>query len=406
MTRHRIFYGWITVASTHVVLLLIFGIAYSFAAFFNSFAREFSASRGDVSLVFALSGFLYFLVGAFAGTLADRVHPRLIVSAGVVFICAGLMLASFATSIAMLYVTYGLGIGFGIGFAYVPSVGALQPWFFLRRGFATGVAVMGIGIGTLLVPILTATLIAASDWRVALRTLCAIVLPLGLIAATLIDNDPRRHGVFPDNADCAPPQSGKGAGLTLGQALKSATYWRLFASCFGCSLGLFVPFAHLAPYARDHGLSERQGVLLVGLIGVGSIIGRFALSGLADRFGRSSMMITLFLGMAAMMLVWLASSGFAALALFSVVFGILYGGFVALSPPLYADYFGARNISGIIGTIWIAAGVGHLLGPALAGFAYDAMGSYRLPILVCAGGNLVAAGAMWGIRQSRATSRA
>jgi len=105
------------------------------------------------------------------------------------------------------------------------------------------------------------------------------------------------------------------------------------------------------------------------------------------------------------MLFWLGAVQFASLAIFSLVFGTLYGGFVALSPPLYADCFGARSISGIIGTIWIAAGAGHLVGPALAGFAYDATGSYRLPIAVCAGGNLFAAAVMWGMQPARRVRR-
>ena len=99
------FYGWIVVAATHAVLVVIFGVAYSFAAFFGAFEQEFAASRGDVSLVFAICGFLYFMVGAFAGQLADRFGPRRVVAAGIVFLALGLAGASRADSLAALYVT-------------------------------------------------------------------------------------------------------------------------------------------------------------------------------------------------------------------------------------------------------------------------------------------------------------
>jgi MFS family permease len=69
------------VGGAFVCVAVIFGVAYSFAAFFRSFASEFAAERADVSLVFGLSGLIYFLLGAGAGMLADRFGPRLVCSA-------------------------------------------------------------------------------------------------------------------------------------------------------------------------------------------------------------------------------------------------------------------------------------------------------------------------------------
>ena len=106
-----VFYGWVVVAATHAVLFVIFGVAYSFAAFFGALEQEFAANRGDVSLVFAISGFLYFMVGAFAGQLADRFGPRRVVAAGIAFLALGLAAAGRADSLEALYVTYSIGIG-------------------------------------------------------------------------------------------------------------------------------------------------------------------------------------------------------------------------------------------------------------------------------------------------------
>ena len=77
----------------------------------------------------------------------------------------GLALAGMARTIVEVYVAYGLGVGLGVGCSYVPAIGAVQRWFVRRRGFASGLAVSGIGVGTLVVPPLAAHLIASVGWR-------------------------------------------------------------------------------------------------------------------------------------------------------------------------------------------------------------------------------------------------
>ena len=74
-------YGWVVVWATFVALGVIFGVAYSFAAFFEPFVSEFRAQRADVSLVFGLCGLIYFALGAFGGMLSDRLGPRLVTGA-------------------------------------------------------------------------------------------------------------------------------------------------------------------------------------------------------------------------------------------------------------------------------------------------------------------------------------
>ncbi|MBC7731637.1 MAG: MFS transporter, partial [Bacteriovorax sp.] len=126
-------YGWVVVWASFTALAVIFGVAYSFAAFFESFTTAFAASRAEVSLVFGLSGLLYFVLGAFGGMLSDRFGPRRVSSAGMLCIVAALGLGSVATSITQLTLTYGIGLGVGIALVYTPAIGCVQPWFTRRR---------------------------------------------------------------------------------------------------------------------------------------------------------------------------------------------------------------------------------------------------------------------------------
>ncbi len=89
-------------------------------------------------------------------------------------------------------------------------------------------------------------------------------------------------------------------------------------------------------------------------------------------------------------MIWAIATTFWPLAVFAFVFGVAYGGWVALLPSVVMDYFGGRNVSGIIGVLYTSAGIGTLIGPAAAGFAFDVSHSYTVPILLSAAGNVIA----------------
>jgi len=367
-------YGWVVVWAVFTALAVIFGVSYSFAAFFESFASEFQASRAEVSLVFGLSGLVYFVLGAFGGMLADRFGPRLVTSVGMLCIAAALLAGSAATSMTQLVAAYGLGLGVGIALVYTPAIGCVQPWFTRRRGLAAGLASAGIGAGTLAVPLLAAAAIAQWQWRGAMLALAAGVAVLGLAATLLL----RRAPAAARRADGTVP------GTPLGQALRSRSFLWLYAMCVLAAPAMFIPFAHLSAAARDAGVADAQAVGLVGLIGIGSLTGRFAIGALADRVGRPMTLVLVQASLGLSMGLWLAADGYPALAVFALWMGLSYGGIVSLMPALCMDLFGARAVSSIIGALYTGAALGNLGGPWLAGRVFDASGSYAGVVLGCA----------------------
>ncbi|WP_341886841.1 MFS transporter [Variovorax sp. YR752] len=391
--RPRFFHGWLVVAGAFAVMFVGFGCAYTFSAFLDALQRDFGASRGEVSLVFSLAGFLYFGLGVFSGPLADRWGARRLAVAGMVLVGLGLALASQARSLTQIFWAYGLGVGLGVGASYVPVLGAVQRWFVRQRGFASGLAVSGIGVGTLAMPPLASWLIDTLGWGDAYLALGVLAAVVGVGLALLVENDPRARGLGPDGD---PPKAQASTALPPGasvrEAIGSGRFAGLYAACLISSFGLFVPFVHLVPYALDHGVAASSAVLLLGAIGVGSTAGRFFLGGLADRMGRHYALPLMSAGMALSLVVWAVSGGFWGLALFAFAYGVFYGGFVALLPALVMDWFGGRHIGAIIGILYTSVAIGTLIGPSAAGFAFDLTRSYLLPILVAIGANLVAAG--------------
>jgi len=406
LSNGGLFRGWLVVAGAFAVTLVGFGSAYTFSAFLESLQKDFGASRGSVSLVFSLAGFLYFGLGVLSGPLADRWGSRRLAVAGMVLVGLGLAVAGQAQSLTQIYLAYGLGVGLGVGASYVPVLGAVQRWFVRRRGFASGLAVSGIGVGTLVMPPLASLFIQTLGWRHAYLALGGLAVVVGVGMALLIENDPRDRGLGPDGDPPQPLAASAGPeGSTVRDAVRSRRFAGLYAACLISSFGLFVPFVHLVPYALDHGVPNASAVLLLGAIGVGSTAGRFFLGGLADRMGRAQTMLLMSTGMALSLLVWAASSGFPGLAVFAFFYGAFYGGFVALLPALVMDYFGGRNIGAIIGVLYTSVAFGTLVGPAAAGFAFDISRSYMLPILSSVGANLVAAGIMWAMSRMDASAK-
>lgn len=371
-------YGWVVVAAAFTLMFVGFGAAYAFAAFFKAFQSEFGASRAHVALVFSVAAFVWFVSGAPGGMLADRLGPRRVTGAGVACLVAALWLASRAGSVEMLYITYSVGIGLGVGLVYVPAVGAVQPWFTANRALASGIAVAGIGAGNFAVPLLATWWIDLFGWRGAYAVLAVFVLVLGGLSAAAIRALPR-------------PRAAPAQGATVRAALASRHFRFLYASVVLSCIGLFIPMVHLSPFAQDAGYSDAQGVALVSFIGLGSLLGRFAVGPFADRLGRALSLALAYAGLGAMLLVWWLSREYWILAAFALAFGTFYGASVALLPTIIMDLYGARAVSGIIGCLYTGGGIGTLLGPWLAGAAYDALGSYDVPILAGAAFSFLAA---------------
>ena len=176
---------------------------------------------------------------------------------------------------------------------------------------------------------------------------------------------------------------GVAAGASLRQALHSRSFWWLYLATVTAAPSMFIPFAHASAAARDLGIDEARAVGLVGMIGMGSVIGRFVIGGLADRIGRILTLVLLQVSMGASLMLWSLSTGYTGLALFALWFGLSYGGIVSVLPAICMDIFGARAVSAIIGTLYTGAALGNLLGPVVAGAVFDASRHYGPVIWGC-----------------------
>jgi len=361
--------GWVAVGATFASTFILFGIAYSFGAFFNSMSVEFGASRSATSAVFAITTCLFFTGGIITGPLSDRFGPRPVLIFGGIAIGAGLYLTSLVQSIQIGYITYGLGVGIGVACGYVPMLAVVGAWFEKRRAAALGVAVTGIGFGTLLMSPLAASLIGRVGWRQTYVIFGVLSMVVLLLCAFIT---PR-----------PPATSGEVVKQSLGQLIKTPIFRYMYLGGFFNTLALFVPFVFLAPYATSQGISEVGAASLIGIIGGFSIAGRLIFGVLGDRVSRIRLFQGTFLIVALSYVVWLvAADSFVLLVCFAALLGTGYGGFIALSPAVTAELFGLAGLGTILGAMYTSAGIGGLIGPPLAGYLIDQTGSYSPAIIV------------------------
>jgi len=370
--------AWLNVVATFLASAVTLGTVYSFGSFFEEMAEDFGSSKGETAVVFGITTFAFFWLSLITGRLSDRYGPRPVMLAGAVFLFGGLMITSTVNSIGLGYLTYGAGAGTAAACAYIPMVATVGGWFERQRATAVGIAVAGIGVGTLVMNPLSTRLLETYDWRTTFRILAFGGAAILLACTLLMARAPGAAGAAPSR---------------VREAAQSPVFRRLWAAAMCSGLALFVPFVFLVPYAKDEGISASAAAWLVGLLGGSSVISRIAFGSLSQRYGTFRLFRAGIVMYPLGYVVWLvAGSSYAALVLFVLVLGTGYGCFVAVSPLVLADRFGVVGLGSLMGLFYTTQGLGGLIGPPAAGRIIDATDSYRWPMVIalCLGAASVA----------------
>jgi MFS family permease len=359
--------GWVVVAAAFVSMFVVYGIVYSFGTFFDSMAEDFGTGKGATALMFSITTAFYFGLGLVSGKAADRYGPRPLLLVAAFVLGVSLLLTSRVHTIWLGYATYGIGVGIAVACAYVPMVAAVGAWFVTRRTTALGVAVAGIGVGTLVVAPMSERLIDAHGWRTAY-----VVLGIG-------------GGVLLLAASCGawrPPVTVVEEPVALREVARDRGFVILYVTILTLSAALFTPFVFIKSYATDHGIDDGPAAALVSVIGASSVAGRLGLGGLGARLGATRLTQLCFVVLTGSFLLWLgAGDSYAMLVAFAVVMGVAYGGFIALTPAVAAGLFGTVGLGAILGALYTAAAVGGLVGPPIIGAIIDGV-SYDAGVVV------------------------
>lgn len=376
---------WI-IAAAGVLMQVALGAVYAWSVFRTPLVRELHASISQISLTFTIT---IFTLGwaAFAGGLWMRAKgPRVVALTGGLLYGLGVFLASFSGhGLWVLYWSYGILGGAGIGLSYIVPIATLVKWFPDRRGFITGVAVAGFGAGALVTAPIATRLIQSVGVLQTFAWLGCASLVFVMGPALLMREPP--SGWKPAGWHSAPGAATTSASnYTLRQALRSWQWYALWLVLFfNVSAGISI-ISQASPMAQEiTGVNAALAAAMVGMISIANGAGRFLWAWLSDVVGRRWVFFAMFVLQAGLFVVLPGIHSFGLFTAFAVVILLCYGGGFGTMPAFCADYFGSRDVGSIYGLMLTAWGFGSAFGPILIAHARQSTGGYGQALLILAG---------------------
>ncbi|HTO13016.1 MAG TPA: MFS transporter [Candidatus Binatia bacterium] len=364
------------------IVLALFVVTYgistplaAYGVFLPVLAEAFGWSRGALSTALSINLLLGGVAGFAVGALADRHGPRVMLVTTVALAGAAFALVGAVHSLWQLYLCVGIVGGIGMSSFYLLAAATVSHWFEERRALAIALVLVGFNLGYISAGPLAASLIAHLGWRAAYAVLGAGCGVLTLLAALTVRLP--RPGETP--ARRAVTVGAPAPDVTLRQALTDPRQWWLNASWFlmgGLALMISV---HIVPFARDQGISLASASLGLTAYGIGAVTGRVGSGVVSERLGTTTTIrIGFVLQIVSLLGVWWSPSQDALLAAL-VLFGAGFAASDTMITKVIPDVFGMRAIGAIMGVLTLGWRMGAALGPATAGFLYDATGSYAMP---------------------------
>ena len=379
--------AWVVVFAAFVAAFVSFGVTYTFGVFLKPIALEFHASHAVMSSLFSTITVLSFFLAPLTGEIADRYGPRPVVAAAALLSGAGLVLTARIHYLPLMFVTYGVGLGGAVACAYIPAIAAVGEWFKLHRDIALGIAISGIGCGTLVAAPLSALLIERYGWRTSIEIFGWSSAVLLALSAALL---------------ARPPIVGEKKKVDIAGKVKTRSFAFLYISLMLGGIAVYITFVFLPAYAADIGASRVAGATLIGYIGATSVVGRLGLNALAPRFGLLTMYQSAYAILLVSFALWLMAHSYTPLVLFGLVMGVGYGGIAAMAPAVAASFFGVEGLGELLGLLFTGFGVACLVGPPIAGILVDYTLDYRWPVFVAAGAAVLALGFVLPLRKQTA----
>ena len=376
----------VIIAVAGVVMQVALGAVYAWSVFRDPLSQQYGASVTATNITFSITILALGFAAFFGGLWMGRSGPRIVaITAGVLY-GAGIFLASFAgNSLTLLYLTYGLLGGIGIGLGYIVPVATLIKWFPDKRGFITGIAVAGFGGGAFVTAFIAKYLVSSVGVFQAFAILGVIYLVMVVGAALFMRNPPegwKPEGWEPDTTERS---DRSGVDYDLGGVLRTWQWYALWALLFlNVSAGISI-ITEAAPMAQEiTGVNATVAAGLVSIISVANAAGRFLWAWLSDAIGRKWVFFVMFILQAALFLLLPLVNVYFLLAVLTFVIVSCYGGGFGTMPAFNADYFGPTNVGTNYGLMLTAWGFGGVLGPLLISRVIDTTDSYTLAFYIIA----------------------
>lgn len=378
---------WAQLLLGFIVMMTISSPQYVWTLFTGDFVKTTGSKLSDVQWTITFLIVLQTWLAPLQGYMVERFGPKLLIGLGAVLSGLGWIAAARATDLTSLYLTYGLLCGIGTGIVYVGIVGLMVKWFPTMRGFATGIVAAGYGFGAIFSTFPIDSMIKVSGYQATLQTFGAIFAAVGLLAALML------RAPKPGEVMEKPLLEGEVAAVshTPGEMLRTPVFWLMFLMFAMMSTGGLMVITQFKEFAKAFGISGATMVTIAGVTmaaiptaltfdRITNGLTRPFFGWVSDRIGRENTMAIAFIleGCAiALMLTYRADPYMLVILSGLVFFG--WGEIFSLFPSTLTDTFGPEHATTNYGFLYMAQGVGSILGAPVAAMIFEKTGSW-LPV--------------------------
>ncbi len=415
--KQPLYYGWYIVFTCMFIALVTNGVRNSFSIFIIPLETDFGWSRGELSIAASVGFFANAVTQPFLGRLFDWQGGRRVLLFSMIVFGVATVLLSLTFHYLFLVFLFGVVSGIAAsGTSLGNTMALVSRWFRRRRGTVTGINATGLAAGGFLIVPFAAYMLEATSWRITWAILGMLVLGLGVpLSYLFLRDDPSKIGLQIDG-DPEPPVEwpteiparprGPLEVDRWAQAFRSWPIWQLSGSYFVCGFTTSIISIHFVPFAIGQGISPVLAATIFSFMMALNMVGSLGAGYLSDRFGGSKNLLALvyFCRGSAYVLLLLVP-GAMGLWVFAAVAGLSWVATNPLTTSLTADVYGVRALGTIGGISFFFHAMGAVISVPMAGFLYDATGSYTIPFAIAGALLFPAALSAFTIRERKYSSR-
>jgi MFS transporter, OFA family, oxalate/formate antiporter len=380
---------WVQLLMGFIVMMTISSPQYVWTLFTGPLQKTTGALLSDVQWTITILIVIQTWLAPVQGWLVERFGPKLLIGTGALLSGLGWVATAQVTSLTGLYLTYGLMCGLGTGIVYIGVVGLMVKWFADRRGFAAGVAAAGYGFGAILTTFPIDDMIKSSGYERTLAVFGSLFAAVGLSAALFL----RAPEEAAHEADA---RGGQGQGIrsyTPARMLRTPVFWLMFLMMSMMSTGGLMVITQFKSFAQSFGIDGKATVTILGIAmtaipaaltfdRITNGLTRPFFGWVSDLIGRENTMAIAFIleGIAIALMLQYRHDPFMLVVLSGLVF-FGWGEIFSLFPATLTDTFGPQHSTANYGFLYMAQGVGSILGAPIAAMIFENTGSW-MPVFV------------------------
>ncbi|MBN18174.1 MAG: hypothetical protein CL758_01635 [Chloroflexi bacterium] len=389
---NQIYYGWRIVGFASLALTLISASSFqSIGTYIYILEKKFGWSRTKLSAPFSLSRIQGAVFGPIEGWLIDKIGSRIMILIGFTIVAIGILMFSQIQYLWQFYFSYiiiTIGAGFG---GWLAIMSLVNNWFIAKRTFALATSMTGVYIGGFLIYPLSWSL--EKYGFETTTTIVAIIIFCFIPIASFVKNKPEDINLTPYNTKSnnlnSFNQENENPDFTVGQALRTQTFWILAFVHMFSTISLVTMQVHLVPLLTDMNMSLTDSALVIATFTTTAIPAQLLAGYLGDKLPKPQVAMVFYILQGISLTILTIGNNLSDASnykipsafIFAIFWGIAVGGRVPLLTAIRGEYFGRKAFGSIMGISMLPNNLSMLVSPILTAYIFEKTGTYNIPLI-------------------------